>query len=181
MTVFDAQGNAILDPGTVQLTSTDPRSIFDGDWQYAQGGSYTQNTSLLTAGIQTITASIGSVTTQVSIQVAPAAPATLSIVGPAAGMYGRELPLTVEVLDSYGNVVDTDDSDVTIAVTSGPGSITPASTTTVTAVNGVATFSNLFFDTPGTYTLTATDGALTIGTTTLTIAPAPSTISVRGR
>ncbi len=166
----------------MQLTSSDPQayvwSIYDGNWQYAEDGSYTTYSWLYTAGTQTITASIGSVTAQASVQVAPGSPESVAIVGPDSGMYGQELPLTVEVLDAYGNVVYTDDSDVTIAVASGPGNITADSTTTVTAVNGIATFNNLFFDTPGTYALTATDGYLFVGQNTLTIAPLPLTISV---
>ena len=48
---------------------------------------------------------------------------------------------------------------------SGPGGFTGGSTISVAAVNGVATFSNLVLNTSGTYTLKATDGALTSATT----------------
>ena len=77
------------------------------------------------------------------------------------------------VEDAYGNVVTTDTSAVTIAVTSGPGGLAAGSTTSVSAVNGVATFSNLLFDTAGTYTLNATDGTLSSATSgSITISPA---------
>ena len=44
--------------------------------------------------------------------------------------------------DAFGNVVTSDTSTVTIAVASGPGGFAAGSTTSVAAVNGVATFSN---------------------------------------
>jgi hypothetical protein len=70
--------------------------------------------------------------------------------------------ITVDVEDSSGNVVTTDDSTVTISVASGPGSA--GGTLTVSAVNGVATFNDVVVDSAGTYTLEATDGSLTAGT-----------------
>ncbi len=63
--------------------------------------------------------------------------------------------VVVYVEDLFGNVVLTDDSSVTITVHTGPGSV--GGTVTVVAVNGVATFDNLVFDTAGTYTLQAGD------------------------
>lgn len=52
---------------------------------------------------------------------------------------------------------------VTIAVATGPGSIS-AGTTTVNAMNGIATFTGIQFNQAGTYTLTATSGTLTPAT-----------------
>ncbi len=49
--------------------------------------------------------------------------------------------ITVMVEDSDGNVDAGDDSNVTISVSSGPGTL--SGTATVAAVNGIATFSNL--------------------------------------
>jgi len=66
-------------------------------------------------------------------------------------------PVTVYVEDANGNILVTDDSDVTLSVGSGPGTL--GGTTTVAAVDGVATFSNLTVLTPGTYVLSATDGS----------------------
>jgi hypothetical protein len=64
--------------------------------------------------------------------------------------------VTVYVEDANGNVLLTDDSNVTLSVASGPGTL--GGTTTVAAVDGVATFNNLSLDTPGSYVLSATDG-----------------------
>ena len=68
----------------------------------------------------------------------------------------------VSVEDANGNVVTSDNSSVTVAIGTNPGSGTLGGTLTVAAVNGVATFSNLSINKTGTgYTLTATDGSLT--------------------
>jgi hypothetical protein len=68
--------------------------------------------------------------------------------------------VTVDVEDASGNIVATDDSTVTLSV--GPGTTGAlGGTLTATAVNGVATFSNVILEEGGTYTLKATDGSLT--------------------
>jgi hypothetical protein len=72
---------------------------------------------------------------------------------------------TVQILDAAGNIVDSDAS-ITLAITTGTpasgGAGTLIGTTTVSAVNGVATFSGLSIDTAGVgYRLTASSGVLT--------------------
>jgi len=69
-------------------------------------------------------------------------------------------PVTVDVEDINGSIVTSDNSLVTLAIASGPAGAVLGGTTSVAAVNGVATFTNLSVTTPGTYTLSATDGAL---------------------
>jgi hypothetical protein len=62
--------------------------------------------------------------------------------------------VTVDVLDSFGNLVTADNSDqLTITVASGPGGFATGSTASLTASGGVATFANLVLDTAGAYTL----------------------------
>ena len=82
--------------------------------------------------------------------------------------------VTVDVEDQFGNIVTTANSSMTLATESGPGFL--LGTSTVTAVNGVATFSNLLFDAAtisSYYTLLATDGALTSAVSnTFTVSPA---------
>ena len=63
--------------------------------------------------------------------------------------------MEVGAKDQFGNLEPGFQGSVTI---SQPGNVT--GTTTVTAKNGVATFSNLAIDTVGTYTLEATSGTL---------------------
>ncbi len=69
-------------------------------------------------------------------------------------------PVTVDVVDQYGNLISTDGSTVVLALSAGTfeGGSSTASTT---ATNGVATFAGLTIDTPGTYTLSASDRGLT--------------------
>ena len=79
---------------------------------------------------------------------------------PAGGSLGT---ITIAIRDQYGNET-TDTSSVTLAIKSGTGdpAATLSGTTTVAAVNGLATLSGLSIDKAATgYTLTATDGALT--------------------
>jgi hypothetical protein len=75
-------------------------------------------------------------------------------------------PIAVDVEDTSGNLLTSDSSDVTLAIGSGPGAAALGGTTTVAAVNGVATFSNLSLSEAGTYTLTASDGTLSSATST---------------
>ncbi len=81
-----------------------------------------------------------------------------SPVGGAAGLPFTTQPV-VEVLNAAGNPVTTDLSPVSFTVSGGSG-------VTVTGcdgneVNGIVTFTGCTIATPGTYTLTAVDGALT--------------------
>jgi hypothetical protein len=79
--------------------------------------------------------------------------------------------ITVFLEDADGSIVSADDSNVTLSINSGPGTLT--GTATVSAVNGIATFSNLALDTAGTYTLQATDGNIAGATSnSITVSPA---------
>ena len=81
---------------------------------------------------------------------------------PSSGISGAAISVSVSVETNSGSVVTSDTSSVTIALTS-PGNATLSGTTTVRAVNGVASFTNLSIDKVGTYTLTATESGLTNG------------------
>jgi subtilase family serine protease len=70
--------------------------------------------------------------------------------------------IIVDVEDADGGIVGSDDSNVTLSVFSGPGSL--SGTLTVAASGGVATFSSATLDKAGTYALQATDGSLTSAT-----------------
>jgi len=71
---------------------------------------------------------------------------------PSTSIAGVPFGAAVEVLDSTGLLVTTSTAPVTIG------------STTVNAVGGIATFSNIVFDTVGTYTLTATSPGLASAT-----------------
>ena len=69
-------------------------------------------------------------------------------------------PVLVEVVDAFGNVETSDNSDtITLSLGTNPSGGTLSGTLTVTVVNGVATFSDLTIDLTGDgYTLHATVG-----------------------
>ena len=70
--------------------------------------------------------------------------------------------ITVQIQDANGDLANTNTASVTIAIGTNPGGGTLGGTTTVNAVNGVATFSNLSINKTGTnYTLTASSSGLT--------------------
>src|SRR6185369_6585057 len=78
--------------------------------------------------------------------------------------------VVVKVEDQFNNVVTTDSSNVTIALSSGTGTLNGIKT--VAASGGVATFSTLSLNTTGSYTLGVTDGSLTAATSnSFTISP----------
>jgi len=75
--------------------------------------------------------------------------------------------VTVAIQDASGDLVPSATNVVTVTIGTNPGSGTLAGTASVTAVNGVATFSNLRIDRAGTgYTLTASADGLTGATST---------------
>jgi len=81
----------------------------------------------------------------------------------------------IEVKDAGGNVVTSSNAPVTL--TSNPANVSLSGA----AVNGVATFSNIVFSAPGTYTLTASSPGLASGTTdpfTVTIATGVPTVGI---
>jgi RHS repeat-associated protein len=131
------------------------------------------------AGTYTLGASDGSLTktTSGNIVVSSAgAPAKVVLqTVPGSGTAGSALSpaVTVEVEDQFGNVLTGNTSTVTLAVGTGPGGFASGSTTSVATVNGVATFTNLLLDTEGTYTLSASDGALA-GATSGSIVVSPA-------
>ena len=90
--------------------------------------------------------------------VTPGAPNKLAFTTvPAKTTAGTTMePVVVTIEDQYGNVEKTDDNAVSVALST-PSLL--SGETTVTAVNGVATFSELLISTAGSYTLKATDTA----------------------
>jgi hypothetical protein len=80
----------------------------------------------------------------------------------------------IRVTDAFGNTVTTSTVNVVASIASGTGTL--SGTTTVAAVNGVATFTNLVLSgTPGSFTLTFTPTSLTAATSSsfaLSVGPA---------
>ena len=121
------------------------------------------NLSLTTAGSYTLAAAdatdalSGVISSSITISAATASK-LVYISQPASAIAGTNLgSVTIAVEDQYGNIETSDNSNVTLAVNSGPGSL--AGTTTVAASSGVATFTSLSLATAGTYVLKASDTA----------------------
>ncbi len=126
------------------------------------------NLILDTAGVYVLSAAQGSLVSAVSgnITIAPAAASKLVFTKvPSTGTHNVLLStLTVTIEDAFGNTVTGNTSSVTLAVNSSTpvgGSFAAGSTTTIAAVKGIATFTNLKLSKAGTYQLKATDGTLT--------------------
>jgi len=86
-------------------------------------------------------------------------------VQPSTTTAGAAITPAVQVVvqDAQGNTVPGSTASVTVALTT-PNGAALGGTTTVSAVNGVASFGNLTVDLTGSYTLTATSGGLTAAT-----------------
>jgi alpha-tubulin suppressor-like RCC1 family protein len=101
------------------------------------------------------------------------------LVQPSVGAAGRALSpgIQVAIQDAHGSTVTTATNSVTIVIDSNPPGGHLSGATSVAAVNGVATFSTLSIDSPGSgYTLMASAAGLT-GTTSATLAIFPSSFT----
>jgi hypothetical protein len=96
---------------------------------------------------------------------------------PASVIAGSTFSLTVTAKDSSGNVDSSFKGDVTVALAADPGGATVGGTLTVSAINGVATFSDLTLDKVGTgYTLKLSgSGALSTTSDAITVTAAAAT------
>src|SRR5207249_2316596 len=114
----------------------------------------------------TLVASSGALTgaTSVPFAIVPGAKTTLVVVVQPSAAAGAQ-PITpavqVAVQDAFGNTVTAATDAVTVALGANPGAGTLSGTLTVAATQGIATFSNLRIDRPGSgYTLAASAGGL---------------------
>jgi WD40 repeat protein len=151
--------------------------------QAVNGVATFNNLSIQKAGTgYTLTATSGALkgAASAAFAIAPAAPGALSfVVQPSSATAGAALSpaVAVAVRDTFGNTVTGATSAVSVAIGANPGGGTLSGTTTVNAVNGVATFSDISIQkastASGAYTLTAASGALT-GATSASFAIAPA-------
>ena len=74
--------------------------------------------------------------------------------------------ITVAVEDAGGNVLTGSNPNITLAIATGPSGGVLQGTVTVTAQNGVATFSNVSVNLPGSYTFSAADATDASATST---------------
>ena len=85
---------------------------------------------------------------------------------PASVQTGSTFSLQVDAEDSYGNTDPTYNGSLSVAIITNPGGGTLSGTLTVTAVNGVATFTGLSISQPGTgYKLIVASPGINSGST----------------
>src|SRR5207253_1030672 len=133
----------------------------------------TFSVTLKTAGSQTVTATDitdgaktanTSTSTTVNAGAATKVAFTTQPAGATGGTAFTTQPL-IAIQDANGNTVTSSRASVTVAIGTNPGGGTLSGTKTLSASSGVATFAGLSIDLAGTaYTLTATSGGLTAGT-----------------
>jgi hypothetical protein len=82
---------------------------------------------------------------------------------PASAIAGQNIPVTIEVKDQFGNLID--GSSVTLAIATGPSGSRLGGTLTLPTTGGIATFNNITLDHAGAFTLSASDGSAPIATT----------------
>ena len=178
VTVEDADGNTVTsatsvvtlaisaNPGSGSLSGTTTVSAVNGVATFSNlsinkvGTGYTLAASAtgLTAAASTAFNVTAGTASKLVFGVQPSNTAAGASITPA---------VTVTVEDTSGNTVTTATNSVTVAIGSNPGSGSLSGTTTVAAVNGVATFSNLSINDAGTgYTLAASATGLTSATST---------------
>jgi hypothetical protein len=123
------------------------------------------NAVLKTAGAYRLKATDGTLTAGISgsITISAASAAKLVITQqPLVGKVGLALTpaIVVKVEDTFGNVVTTNATLVTLSINSGPIGATLGGTIKVNAVKGIATLNNVKPSKTGDYTLKAIDGVL---------------------
>src|SRR5829696_6981535 len=126
------------------------------------------------SGTATVSLSTGTDVAGNAVTSTPTSGATFTVVGSATQLAFVQQPtnvargssispaVTVEVRDASGSRVTSSTASISLALGVNPNSATLGGTTTVSAVNGLATFSNLTLSRTGTgYTLVASSSSLT--------------------
>lgn len=165
--VQDNNGNAVTS-SSASITINSTAAGVGGTTTVAavNGVATFSNLVFAATGSYTLTAASSGITSATSTPFTISAGAAAKLVfgaEPANGTAGSPLSgVVVQVQDANGNVVTGSTPAISInSTTAGVGG-----TTTVAAVNGAATFSNLVFTTTGTYTLTAASSGIASATST---------------
>src|SRR5204863_250309 len=178
VTVQDAQGNTVTTANTsiTVAIGTNPASgtLAGTKTVAAARGVATFSTlslNLVGTGYTltaTATGLTGATSSAFNISAGPAAKVVFTVQPSNAGAGAMNTPaVQVAVQDAQGNTVTTATTSISLAIGSNPASGTLAGTTTVAAVNGVASFANLSINNPGTgYTLIASATGLPTATST---------------
>ncbi|HEX4492879.1 MAG TPA: hypothetical protein VH914_16860, partial [Acidimicrobiia bacterium] len=180
VTIQDAGGNTVTsDTSSVTLALTNPAgatlTCSASPLAATEGVATFAGCNVDLSGTFSLTATDGLLSGDVSSTFTITAAAASQVVfttAPGAGTGGTAFTNQPEVAieDAFGNIVRSDTSDVTLAVTSPSGGTLSCATNPLTAVEGVATFANCSIDHTGVWTVTASDGSLTTDSTDVAIA-----------
>ncbi len=192
VTAQDTSNNTLTAyTGTVHFTSSDPSAVsgsgLPADYTFvgADSGSrtFTNGVTLKTAGSRTVSVNDTAQTSKTgsaSVSVSAASATRLGFTTqPGNGTGGSALnpQPVVAIQDTYGNTVTSGSTSVSLAIATNPGGGTLSGTVIVPTSGGVATFTNLSINKPGTgYTLTTTNTSSLTNTTSnafnITVGPA---------
>jgi hypothetical protein len=153
--------------GTLSVSAQNGVATFSGISLNQVGTGYTLQVSSTGLGSEITTPfNVTTTATQLLVTSAP----------PAQGIAGSPFTVIVVAADAAGYVDQTFQGAVTMAIGANPGSGQLGGTLTVSAVNGVATFTGLALDTSGAgYTLRASSSALgSVTTSPFTMSAAPA-------
>ena len=170
VTAKDQYGNTVTNyAGTIQFTTTDggSSSVVPADYTFVAGDSgthtFTRGVTLVTAGIQTVTATDTvnpSITgTSGNITVTAAGATHFLVAAPGSVTAGNPFSVTVTAKDQFGNVATGYTGTIHFTKSDGgAGSSVPANYTFVAGDSGTHTFSSgVTLVTAGIQTVTATD------------------------
>ncbi|WP_375772100.1 S8 family serine peptidase [Archangium gephyra] len=168
--IRDAHGNPVAATNSITLTlQGGTGGTLGGTTTVTASGGVAAFTDLAitqaAAGYRLLAHADGLVdVTSATFEVSPGAAAALAFtVQPGVTQAGAPVgpAVRVTIRDAYGNVVTEASDAITLTLGSNPGSATLAGTTTVAAVNGVATFTDLSLDRSARgYTLQASTASL---------------------
>ncbi|MEW6282273.1 MAG: VCBS repeat-containing protein, partial [Candidatus Eremiobacterota bacterium] len=176
VTIQDSQGNPVTtaaNPITLSLASDPVGAVLGGTLTVdpINGVATFSNLTINRGGTYTLGAFadgiVGAVSDPFTISAEPI-PTTLNFVAsPTSGIAGQVLtPTQVEVLDQFGARFNTN-ANLTVGLGSNPSGATLGGTTTQACSAGLATFSDLAINRPGTgYTLSATGAGAAPATST---------------
>ncbi|HEY1685798.1 MAG TPA: hypothetical protein VGG19_13615 [Tepidisphaeraceae bacterium] len=158
--VLDQYGNLVTsDNSTVTLTASAGSGIGGTDSATAQGGIATfDDVSFTDAATIEVQALDGALTpASGTLTISPGAAAGLQFIQqPGNAIVGSSLgAVTVEVVDAYGNVIDTAAPGVSFAIGTGPSGAILSNTQTTSQTTAVQSDADLSVNEAGTYTLTA--------------------------
>lgn len=171
VTLKDSFGNVATGyRGTLGFTSSDTQAVLPASTPFTStdAGHKVFSVTLETAGAdQTVSLQDGAspfLAATAHVQVNPNTPAKLAFVDQPTTARVRAMlaQVSVRITDAYGNAINTDTPNVTVALAGGNASAVLSGTQTVTPVAGLATFTDLSVDQQGTgFRLDAMGGSLT--------------------